>query len=48
MVGIEWVHSAPRTEAVWEQGMFANQNTACRMRSQFTIERLTEHFKLDA
>jgi len=48
MVGIEWVYSAPRTDAVWEQGMFANQNTACRMRSQFTIERLTQLFELDA
>ncbi|CAM3419143.1 hypothetical protein PALA111701_08360 [Paenibacillus lactis] len=26
---------------------FANQNSACKLRNQFTIERLTKHFQLD-
>jgi hypothetical protein len=48
VVGVEWVRSLARTDAIWEQGMFANQNTACKMRSQFTIERLTERFSLSS
>jgi hypothetical protein len=34
-------------KAVWEKGMFANQNSACKMRSTFTIERLVQNFGLD-
>ena len=47
VVGVHWIKDVPQSEAVWEQGMFANQNTACRMRSQFTIDRLTERWNLD-
>jgi hypothetical protein len=47
IVGVDWVRNLPRTEAISEPGLFANQNTACKMRSQFTIDRLTEHFHLD-
>jgi hypothetical protein len=46
VVGIEWVVTRPRTEAIWQSGMFANQNTACRLSNKFTIDRLTELFKL--
>ena len=31
----------------WEKGLFAVQHTACRLRNQFTLERLTKHFQLD-
>jgi hypothetical protein len=44
LVRIEWIKTVPREEAYWEKGLFAIQHTACRMRNQFTIERLTAHF----
>jgi hypothetical protein len=47
MVRVEWIKTLPRDQAIWEKGMFANQNTAVRMRDQFTLERLTERFGLE-
>jgi len=46
-VGVNWIKAIPSSEAIWEKGMFANQNSACKLRNKFTIERLTEHFNLD-
>jgi hypothetical protein len=34
-------------EAIWQKGMFANQNTVVRLRDPFTLERLMEAFGLD-
>ena len=47
LVRVEWLKTVPREEAYWEKGLFAIQHTACRMRNQFTIERLTKHFGLE-
>lgn len=47
LVRVEWIKTLPREEAIWETGMFANQNTVCRLRNRFTIERLLEHFDLE-
>ena len=47
LVRIEWLKTKPLDQAVWEKGMFANQNSACKLRNNFTIERLTEYFELD-
>ena len=47
IVGVSWIRDLPQSEAIWEPRMFANQNTACRLRNQFTIERLIERFGLD-
>lgn len=47
VVQVEWIKTVPRQEAIWEKGMFANQNSACKLRNQFTIERLTEYFRLE-
>lgn len=47
LVRVEWIKAVPRTEAYWEKGLFANQNTACRLTNSFTIERLSQHFGLD-
>jgi hypothetical protein len=44
LVPVEWIDTRPVSEAVWEKGMFANQNTVCKLRNQFTLDRLTEHF----
>jgi hypothetical protein len=46
LVRVEWIKTVPIKDAHWEKGLFANQNSACRLRSRFTIERLTELFDL--
>ena len=46
LVRVEWIKTVPREEAYWEKGLFAVQHTACRLRNQFTIEKLTQHFGL--
>lgn len=47
MVAVKWLKAVSREEAYWEKGFFASQHIACRLRNQFTIERLTRHFGLD-
>ncbi|WP_320416855.1 endonuclease NucS domain-containing protein [Arthrobacter jinronghuae] len=48
IVPVQWVYTVALEDAVWRQGMFANQNSACKLRNQFTIDELTKEFKLDA
>jgi hypothetical protein len=47
VVGVDWIKTLPRGEAVRERGLFANQMTACRLRDPHTLERLTEIFDLE-
>jgi hypothetical protein len=47
LVRIDWLKTKPLDKAIWEKGMFANQNTACKLRNNFTIERLIKNFELD-
>jgi hypothetical protein len=44
-VRVEWLATKPETQAVREKGFFANQH-ACRLRNQFTLERLVAAFGL--
>lgn len=46
IVPVQWIETVPLDDAVWRQGMFANQNSACKLRNQFTIDELTREFKL--
>jgi hypothetical protein len=46
LVAVEWLHTVPREEAFREPGLFANQNTAAKLRDMNTIARLEEHFTL--
>lgn len=46
LVRIEWQKTLPQNEAIWEKGMFANQNIVAKMRNKFTLDRLTEAFGL--
>jgi hypothetical protein len=46
LVRVDWIKTLPQDGAIWEKGMFANQNTAVRLRDPFTLERLTELFQL--
>jgi len=45
-IPVEWIASSPREEAFWEKGMFANQNSAGKLRQEFTLNKLSEHFAL--
>jgi hypothetical protein len=43
---VRWIHTRPRTEAIWQPGMFANQNSATKLRNKFTLEALIREFDL--
>ena len=45
---VRWIDSRDRDDAVWEKGMFANQNVVAKLRQPFTLQRLAEHFDLEA
>ncbi|MEZ5948844.1 MAG: hypothetical protein R3C12_06430 [Planctomycetaceae bacterium] len=45
-VRVEWIKAVPRDDLLGK-GLFAIQHTACKMRSQFTIEKLSKHFGLE-
>lgn len=47
VVPVRWVRAVPRSEAVWEKGLFANQNSACKLRSRFTLDELVKRFDLE-
>lgn len=47
VIPVRWTRAVGLSEAYWEKGMFANQNSACKLRQQFTLERLAAHFQLD-
>lgn len=47
VVPVQWIHTVPQAEAYQEKGLFANQNSACKLRQEFTLERLTQHFDVD-
>ncbi len=47
VVPVNWAETRPRTDAYWVKGMFANQNSACKLRNKFTLEQLAHAFDLD-
>ena len=48
VVPITWERTVPGQDAVWVKGMFANENSACKLRNKFTLDELESAFKLDA
>lgn len=46
VVPVRWIAVVDQRDAYWEKGMFANQNSACKLRQLFTLERLAAHFDL--
>jgi len=42
---VRWIDARPREQAVWEKGMFANQNVVAKLRQPFTLQRLAEVFR---
>lgn len=47
VVPVEWIDARPEADAYWEKGMFASQHSACKLRQEFTLERLARHFGID-
>lgn len=47
VVPVSWQQTRPRSEAYWAKGMFANQNSACKLRNRFTLEQLALAFDLE-
>ena len=47
VVRVDWIKTRDRDNAIWEKGMFANQNTACKLRNRFTLDRLIDRFGLE-
>jgi hypothetical protein len=44
VLAVEWLHAVPAAQAVWRTGMFANQNSACKLRHAFTRDSVVEAF----
>jgi hypothetical protein len=47
VVPVKWLATRPREQAVWRKGMFANQNSACKLRNRYTLDVLSEEFGID-
>ncbi|MGK7222137.1 hypothetical protein ACSNO4_05005 [Kocuria flava] len=48
VVPVEWIKTLPAAQAINEKGLFGNQNSACKLRQQFTLDRLYDAFGLAA
>jgi hypothetical protein len=46
VVPVEWIDARALEAGFWEKGMFASQHSACKLRQEFTLERLAAHFGL--
>lgn len=46
-VPVKWIKTNSKEEAYYEKGLFSNQNTVCKLRNRFTLDKLTKHFNLD-
>ena len=46
VVPVNWIKTVARESSFWEPNLFANQNTAARLRDTDTIARLERHFGL--
>ena len=44
VVPVTWLATVPEKDAYWVKGMFASQHSACKLRPEFTLDRLAEHF----
>lgn len=45
-IPVRWFTAVPADQAYREPGMFASQHSACKLRQDFTLQKLSEHFGL--
>jgi hypothetical protein len=46
-VPVKWIKATTKEQAYYEKGFFSNQNTVCKLRNRFTLDKLTSHFGVD-
>jgi hypothetical protein len=46
VVPVTWIKAVEQVKAFRQLGLFANQNSACKLRSQFTIDSVSRHFEI--
>ncbi|WKU21118.1 endonuclease NucS [Priestia megaterium] len=47
VVLVEWIKHVPKEKAFWIKGLKANQNSAYKLRSQYTIEKVLGYFGVE-
>lgn len=47
VVAVNWLKTVSREDALWKAGMFANQNSACKLRARSTIDEALRHFAIE-
>ncbi|WP_336881504.1 DUF91 domain-containing protein [Priestia koreensis] len=47
IVKVQWIKYVSKEQAYWERGLKANQNSAYKLRSQYTIDKVSEFFKIE-
>lgn len=47
IVPVSWAHTVDLSEAFWRKGLFANQNSACKLRHELTLTEVSKAFHLD-
>jgi len=47
VVPVEWLTTVSEKDSYWVKGMFASQHSACKLRQEFTLDRLAEHFGIN-
>lgn len=47
LVKVDWIKTVPESKAYWEKGMRANQNSAFKLKNEFTLDKLVKFFGLD-
>ncbi|MEM5018229.1 DUF91 domain-containing protein [Metabacillus indicus] len=47
VVKVKWLANVSKEEAYWVKGLKANQNSAYKLRSQYTIDKVLEFFELN-
>ncbi len=47
VVKVKWLANVSKEEAYWVKGLKANQNSAYKLRSQYTIDKVLEFFEID-
>lgn len=48
VVPVRWIRTRERSKGIKKTGMFANQNSACKLRNTATLDILTREFDLES
>jgi hypothetical protein len=46
IVPVSWIKTLPLSQAIHKKGLFGNQNSACKLRQEFTLDYLDQAFAL--